>query len=48
MDAIALLGSTMGLGFVSGLNLYAAVLTVGLGLRLGLLHPVPASPTWRC
>jgi hypothetical protein len=41
MDAVALLGSTMGLGFVSGLNLYAAVLTVGLGLRLGLLHPSP-------
>jgi hypothetical protein len=42
MDAVSLLGSTMGLGFVSGLNLYAAVLTVGLGLRLGLIHPYPA------
>ncbi|MBV9109190.1 MAG: DUF4126 domain-containing protein [Gemmatimonadetes bacterium] len=29
----------MGLGLVSGVNLYAAVLTVGLGLRLGLIHP---------
>ena len=41
MEALHLLGSTMGLGFVSGLNLYATVLTVGLGVRLGLitLHP---------
>src|SRR6185436_12873444 len=41
MESISLLGSTMGLGFVSGLNLYAAVLTVGLGIRLGFiqLHP---------
>jgi hypothetical protein len=37
MEAINLLGSTMGLGLVSGLNLYATVLTVGLGLRLGLI-----------
>ncbi|MFL5382679.1 MAG: DUF4126 domain-containing protein [Longimicrobiaceae bacterium] len=42
MDAVSLLGSTMGLGFVSGINLYAAVLTAGLGLRLGLIHPSPA------
>jgi len=27
----------MGLGLVSGLNLYATVLTVGLGIRLGLI-----------
>ena len=39
MNVVTLLGSTMGLGFVSGLNLYAAVLTVGLGIRLGLIHP---------
>jgi hypothetical protein len=37
MEAINLLGSTMGLGLVSGLNLYATVLTVGLGIRLGLI-----------
>ena len=37
MDAISLLGSTMGLGLVSGLNLYATVLTVGLSIRLGLI-----------
>jgi hypothetical protein len=37
MEAINILGSTMGLGLVSGLNLYATVLTVGLGIRLGLI-----------
>jgi hypothetical protein len=37
MEAINLLGSAMGLGLVSGLNLYATVLTVGLGIRLGLI-----------
>jgi hypothetical protein len=37
MEAINLLGSTMGLGLVSGLNLYATVLTVGLGIRLGVI-----------
>jgi hypothetical protein len=41
METLSLLGSTMGLGFVSGLNLYAAVLTVGLGIRFGLIHPFP-------
>ena len=33
MEVIQLLGSAMGLGFVSGLNLYATVLTLGLGMR---------------
>jgi hypothetical protein len=33
MEVIQLLGSAMGLGFVSGLNLYATVLTLGLGIR---------------
>lgn len=37
METLNLLGSTMGLGLVSGLNLYATVLTVGLGIRLGLI-----------
>jgi hypothetical protein len=31
----------MGLGLVSGMNLYATVLTVGLGIRLGLIHLRP-------
>src|SRR5574341_1041419 len=42
MDTIALLGSTLGLGFVSGLRLYSTVLTVGLGVRFGLIHLDPA------
>ncbi|HEX5887265.1 MAG TPA: DUF4126 domain-containing protein [Pyrinomonadaceae bacterium] len=37
METLHLLGSTMGLGLASGLNLYATVLTVGLGIRLGLI-----------
>ena len=37
MEILNLLGSTLGLGLVSGLNLYATVLTVGLGIRLGLI-----------
>ena len=37
METLNLLGSTMGLGLVSGLNLYATVLTVGLGIRFGLI-----------
>jgi len=37
MEILNLLGSTMGLGLVSGLNLYATVLAVGLGIRLGLI-----------
>lgn len=41
MEVIQLLGSTTGLGLVSGMNLYATVLTVGLGLRLGLIQLRP-------
>lgn len=41
MDTLVLLGSTLGLGLVSGVRLYSAVLTIGLGVRFGLiqLHP---------
>jgi hypothetical protein len=41
LGVIQLLGSTLGLGLVSGINLYATVLVVGLGIRLGIivLHP---------
>ncbi len=42
MDAVATLGSLMGLGLVSGIRLYSTVLVVGLGIRLGLLHPSPS------
>lgn len=37
MEAITLIGTIFGLGFVSGLNLYATVLTVGLFVRLNLV-----------
>ncbi len=38
MQTISLLGSALGLAFVSGVNLYAAVLTVGLSLRFNLIQ----------
>ena len=38
MEALTLLGTIFGLGFVSGLNLYATVLTVGLALNLHLIR----------
>lgn len=41
MNAIQLLGSTLGLGLMSGINLYATVLVVGLGIRLGFIVPHP-------
>jgi hypothetical protein len=41
MDTIALLGSTMGLGMVAGMRLYATVLTIGLGVRFGLITLSP-------
>ena len=37
MEIIQLLGSTLGLGLVSGINLYATVLVVGLGIRFDLI-----------
>lgn len=41
MAVIQLLGSTLGLGLVSGINLYATVLVVGLGIRSGLIELRP-------
>lgn len=41
MEAVQTLGALMGLGFVAGINLYATVLAVGLGLRLGLIELAP-------
>jgi hypothetical protein len=38
MSIITLLGTTIGLGFTSGLNLYATVLITGLLIRLGWLQ----------
>jgi len=37
MGVLQLLGSTLGLGLVSGINLYATVLVVGLGVRLEII-----------
>ncbi|MDX2154621.1 MAG: DUF4126 domain-containing protein [Bryobacteraceae bacterium] len=41
MDTLALLGSTLGLGVLAGVRLYATVLGVGLAIRFGFLslHP---------
>ncbi len=42
MTAIALLGTTLGLAFTSGLNLYATVLATGVAIRMGWLSVPPA------
>lgn len=39
MDIVNLLGSAMGLAFVSGINLYATILTVGIGINAGWIEP---------
>ena len=41
MDNWALLSNVLGLAIGAGLNLYAAVLMTGLGLRFGWLHDLP-------
>lgn len=38
MDTISLLGSILGIGFLSGIRLYGTVLALGLAVRLGWLH----------
>lgn len=38
MDPIEIIGSTMGLGFVAGIRLYATVFALGLAIRLHWLH----------
>jgi len=38
VDTIALLGSSLGLGFLAGIRLYATVLAIGLAVRFQLLH----------
>ncbi len=42
MDTFQLLGSTFGLSFLAGVRLYATVLALGLGIRLGIFHPPAA------
>ena len=39
MDTLALIGSTLGLGFLAGIRLYATVFLLGLAIRLGWFHP---------
>jgi hypothetical protein len=41
MDTIDLIGSTLGIGFVSGIRLYATVLALGLAIHFGWLHLSP-------
>jgi hypothetical protein len=39
MDTLALIGSSMGLGFLAGIRLYATVFALGLAIRFGWYHP---------
>lgn len=39
MKTLALLGTTLGFAFAAGLNLYATVLVIGVGLRVGWVTP---------
>ena len=39
MDTLELIGSTMGLGFLAGIRLYATVFALGVVIRLGWFHP---------
>ena len=41
MNSIQMLSSVLGLAFASGVNLYASVLVVGLGIRFGWLTGLP-------
>ena len=43
MDTLELIGSTMGLGFLAGIRLYATVFALGLVIRLGWFHPGPGA-----
>jgi Domain of unknown function (DUF4126) len=38
VETIQLLGSTIGIGFVAGIRLYATILVLGLTMRMGWLH----------
>lgn len=41
MKTLTLLGTTLGFSFAAGLNLYATILVIGAGLRLGWVVPPP-------
>lgn len=43
MDTLELIGSTMGLGFLAGIRLYATVFALGLAIRYGWFHPGPGA-----
>jgi hypothetical protein len=43
METLALIGSTLGLGFLAGIRLYATVFLLGLSIRLGWFHPAAGS-----
>jgi hypothetical protein len=47
VDTIELIGSTMGLGFLAGVRLYATILTLGLAIRFGWFHPAPEAAQLR-
>jgi hypothetical protein len=47
VDTLELIGSTMGLGFVAGVRLYATILTLGLAIRFGWFHPGPMAEPLR-
>lgn len=39
METVELIGSTLGLGFLAGIRLYATVFLLGLAIRYGWFHP---------
>ena len=41
MNTLQTLSGILGLSFVSGVNLYATILTVGLGIHYGWIHGLP-------
>lgn len=43
METLALIGSTLGLGFLAGIRLYATVFLLGLSIRFGWFHPAAGS-----
>jgi hypothetical protein len=43
LDTLELIGSTMGLGFLAGIRLYATVFALGLSIRHGWFHPGPGA-----
>ena len=42
MDLVGLVSGLLGIGLGAGLNLYATVLTLGLAMRFGWIHGLPA------